>query len=165
MNLNLNPKIFVLQGDFSFDALFGNLVNELLPSFQEEEADSADGHGNVTGNDTLPNGHKRAPSDAIKFTQGLAAPLFPEVDALSSLFKDSCRELIDLRKQASVCALLAAHIKFLLYFFADFSVVLVLSFRLMTDSSISRKSFLSKILNTARHLLRLVTFGPFQEMY
>lgn len=87
------------KGDFSFDALFGNLVNELLPSFQEEEADSADGHGNVSGNDTLPNGHKRAPSDAIKFTQGLATPLFPEVDALSSLFKDSCRELIDLRKQ------------------------------------------------------------------
>ncbi|KAJ4728212.1 exocyst complex component sec10 [Melia azedarach] len=87
------------KGDFSFDALFGNLVNELLPSFQEEDADSIDGHGNISGNDALPNGHKRASSDAAKFSQGLSAPLFPEVDALSSLFKDSCRELIDLRKQ------------------------------------------------------------------
>lgn len=74
-------------------------MNELLPSFQEEDADSIDGHGNISGNDALPNGHKRASSDAAKFSQGLSAPLFPEVDALSSLFKDSCRELIDLRKQ------------------------------------------------------------------
>lgn len=63
-----------------------------------------DGHGNISGNDALPNGHKQAPSDAIKFAQGLSvpAPLFPEVDALTSLFKDSCRELINLRKQVSL---------------------------------------------------------------
>lgn len=59
------------KGDFSFDALFGNLVNELLPSFQEE--------------------------DAAKLGQG--DPLFPEVDALHALFKDSCKELVDLRHQ------------------------------------------------------------------
>ncbi|XVF50288.1 hypothetical protein PTKIN_Ptkin04bG0084300 [Pterospermum kingtungense] len=86
------------KGDFSFDALFGNLVNELLPSFQEEDADSADGHG-IGGTDALPNGHVRASSDATKFARGLSSPLFPEVDALLLLFKDSCKELIDLRKQ------------------------------------------------------------------
>lgn len=86
------------QGDFSFDALFGNLVNELLPSFQEEEADTAGGHG-LGGTEALPNGHARASSDAAKFAQGDSIPLFPEVDALLSLFKDSCKELIDLRKQ------------------------------------------------------------------
>ncbi|KAJ9171444.1 hypothetical protein P3X46_014811 [Hevea brasiliensis] len=86
------------KGEFSFDGLFGNLVNELLPSFQEEEADSAEGHGNVGGSDVLANGHVRAPSEVPKFAQGLS-PLFPEVDALLSLFRDSCKELIDLRKQ------------------------------------------------------------------
>ncbi|XP_021887779.1 exocyst complex component SEC10b [Carica papaya] len=85
------------KGDFSFDALFGNLVNDLLPSFQEEEADSTEGHGGI--GDALSNGHIRAPSDAAKFSQGLPSPLFPEVDALLCLFKDSCRELVDLRKQ------------------------------------------------------------------
>ena len=79
------------------------MVNELLPSFQEEEADSTDGHG-IGGTDVLPNGHIRVSSDAAKFAQGLSAPLFPEVDALLSLFKDSCKELIDLRKQ--VCSVI-----------------------------------------------------------
>nr|DAD48679.1 TPA_asm: hypothetical protein HUJ06_018616 [Nelumbo nucifera] len=87
------------KGDFSFDALFGNLVNELLPSFQEEDADSSEAQSGTVGNDVLPSGHLRAPSDAAKFAQGLFSPLFPEVDALLSIFKDSCRELIDLRKQ------------------------------------------------------------------
>ncbi|KAJ4843879.1 Exocyst complex component S10b [Turnera subulata] len=85
------------KGDFSFDSLFGNLVNNLLPSFQEEDGDAADGHGG-TG-DGLPNGHARVASDAVKHTQVPASPLFPEVDSLLSLFRDSCRELIDLRKQ------------------------------------------------------------------
>ena len=76
--------------------MFGNLVNELLPSFQEEEADSSEGHGNIGMNDVLPNGNLRIPSDASKSAQG---PLFPEVDALLSLFKDSCRELVDLQQQ------------------------------------------------------------------
>ncbi|XP_010536964.1 PREDICTED: exocyst complex component SEC10 [Tarenaya hassleriana] len=87
------------KGDFSFDALFGNLVNDLLPSFLEEEVDSADGHGNIIGIDGLVNGHIRAPSDAAKLSQLLTAPLFPEVDSLLSLFKGACKELVDLRKQ------------------------------------------------------------------
>ncbi|KAL3572055.1 hypothetical protein D5086_025959 [Populus alba] len=85
------------KGDFSFDALFGNLVNDLLPSFQDEEADSAE--GNIGGSDMLANGDARAPSDAAKLAQGFSSPLFPEVDGLLSLFRDSCTELIDLRKQ------------------------------------------------------------------
>uniref|UniRef100_A0A2P2M2D9 Exocyst complex component SEC10-like n=3 Tax=Rhizophora mucronata TaxID=61149 RepID=A0A2P2M2D9_RHIMU len=87
------------KGDFSFDALFGNLVNNHLPSFQEEEADSVEGHGSISGSDAFANGHVRAASDATKFAQGLSSPLFPEVDSLLSLFRDSCRELIDLRTQ------------------------------------------------------------------
>lgn len=81
------------KGDFSFDALFGNLVNELLPSYQNDDADAAE------GNDVLANGNLRIPSDATKAAQGLAMPLFPEVDELLALFKDSCKELIDLRQQ------------------------------------------------------------------
>ncbi|KAF3966626.1 hypothetical protein CMV_009295 [Castanea mollissima] len=77
------------KGDFSFDALFGNLVNELLPSFQDEEADSSEGGGHG-GNDGLSNGHLRGAA---------AAPLFPEVDKLLALFNDSYKELVDLRKQ------------------------------------------------------------------
>ncbi|GAB2284655.1 Exocyst complex component 5 [Dionaea muscipula] len=87
------------KGDFSFDALFGNLVNELLPSFQEDDADAADGHGTIGISDVLPNGSLRIPSDAGKSAQGLSMPLFPEVDALLALFKDSCKELIELRTQ------------------------------------------------------------------
>lgn len=72
-------------------------MNELLPSFQEDETDSIEGH-NIS-NDAFPNGHLRAPSDTIKFSQGLSTPLFPEVDKLLALFKDSSQELVDLRKQ------------------------------------------------------------------
>ncbi|URE30145.1 Exocyst complex component Sec10 [Musa troglodytarum] len=75
--------------DFSFDALFGNLVNELLPSFQEHDADGADGGG---GQDALPNGTMRG-------LQGTATPMFPAVEDLLALFKDSCKELVDLRQQ------------------------------------------------------------------
>lgn len=88
-----------MQGAFSFDGLFGNLVNEILPSYQEEESDSAEGHGNGVGSDALPNGNLRAPPDAGKSAQGLSSPLFPEVNALLSLFKNSCKQLVDLRKQ------------------------------------------------------------------
>lgn len=87
-----------MQGDFSFDALFGNLVNELLPSFLEEETDPLEGNSNIAS-DSLSNGHLRAPSDSAKYTQALSSPLFPEVEKLLSLFKDSCKELIELRKQ------------------------------------------------------------------
>ncbi|CAJ2663257.1 unnamed protein product [Trifolium pratense] len=71
------------KGDFSFDALFGNLVNDLLPSFKLEdlEAEGADSQPNVN-----------------KFSQA-TNPLFPEVEKLLSLFKDSSKELIELRKQ------------------------------------------------------------------
>lgn len=74
------------------------MVNELLPSFQDEETDSL-GHNNFGGNDALPNGHSRIPSDVGKFAQVLSSPLFPEVDALLSLFKNSSMQLIDLQKQ------------------------------------------------------------------
>ena len=71
-------------------------MNELLPSFQEEDADAAAGGGGELPNGHM--GHARAPSsDAAKLTQGV--PLFPEVDALLALFKDSCKELVDLRQQ------------------------------------------------------------------
>ncbi|KAJ8748978.1 hypothetical protein K2173_013417 [Erythroxylum novogranatense] len=97
-SLPLILDIDEFKGDFSFDALFGKLVNDLLPAFLEDDADSVDGHGGI-GADALPNGHARASSDAAKFAQVQASPFFPEVDALLSLFKDSCKELIDLRKQ------------------------------------------------------------------
>ncbi|KAF7826100.1 exocyst complex component SEC10b [Senna tora] len=86
------------KGDFSFDALFGNLVKELLPSFQEEETDSSEGHNNISAGDPFPNGHLRVPSDAAKYSQALS-PLFPDVEKLLPLFKDSCKELIEIRKQ------------------------------------------------------------------
>lgn len=88
-----------LQGDFSFDALFGNLVNELLPSYLEEETDTSEGHG---GLDAMSNGHLRISSDTAKAAQVQSSPLFPEVDALLSLFKNSCMQLIDLRKQVKL---------------------------------------------------------------
>lgn len=68
-------------------------MNELLPSFQEEDGVSHEGI------DGLPNGHGRMPSDVLKGGQGQSTPLFPEVDTLLALFKDSCKELIDLRHQ------------------------------------------------------------------
>ncbi|XAR54015.1 hypothetical protein NMG60_11028994 [Bertholletia excelsa] len=86
------------KGDFSFDALFGNLVKELLPSY-EDESNSQEGHGIIGANDALPNGNLGIPADGARSAQGLTSPLFPEVDALLSLFQDSCRELIDLRKK------------------------------------------------------------------
>ncbi|KAJ3671455.1 hypothetical protein LUZ60_007534 [Juncus effusus] len=67
------------KGDFSFDALFGGLVNELLPEFKEEEAE-----------------------EELKGVIGAGTggvPLFPAVDELLGLFKQSCKELVDLRSQ------------------------------------------------------------------
>ncbi|CAN1237426.1 Exocyst complex component SEC10a [Linum grandiflorum] len=55
------------------------MVNNLIPAFQEDDVDSGEGHA--------------------KFAQVASSPLFPEVDALLALFRDSCKELIDLRKQ------------------------------------------------------------------
>ncbi|CAA6658071.1 unnamed protein product [Spirodela intermedia] len=95
------------KGDFSFDALFGNLVNEILPSFQDEDAESSE--GGLEGVN-LPNGHSRAPSEGGRSMQGGAGgllstpssstPLFPGVDELLALFKDSSKELVSLRQQA-----------------------------------------------------------------
>ncbi|KAH9602142.1 hypothetical protein KSS87_016597 [Heliosperma pusillum] len=85
------------KGDFSFDALFGNLVNELLPSYQED--DGTEGHGGMGANDVLPNGSSRVSSDATKLAHGASMPLFPQVDTLLGLFKDSCKELTDFRQQ------------------------------------------------------------------
>ncbi|KAK9068325.1 hypothetical protein SSX86_012436 [Deinandra increscens subsp. villosa] len=67
------------KGDFSFNDLFANLVNGLLPSFIEEDADSMEG--------------------MISIAKGLSSPLFPEVDTLLLIFQDSCTQLADLRKQ------------------------------------------------------------------
>ncbi|KAJ3688345.1 hypothetical protein LUZ61_017509 [Rhynchospora tenuis] len=87
--LPLTLELEDFKGDFSFDALFGGLVNELLPDFKEEESDSAE------GGESVPNGNLRSVSGAG--TGGV--PLFPAVDELLSLFKQSCKELVDLRSQ------------------------------------------------------------------
>ncbi|KAI3829255.1 hypothetical protein L1987_03374 [Smallanthus sonchifolius] len=67
------------KGDFSYDTLFANLVNGLLPSFIEEEADSMEGMINISTTDTLSSGRS---------AKGLLSPLFPEVDTLLLIFKD-----------------------------------------------------------------------------
>lgn len=77
-------------------------MNELLPSFQEEESDLFEGHSNIGGNDALPNGNLKVSSEAGKWAQGVSSPLFPKVDDLLSLFKHSCTQLVDLRTQ--VCS-------------------------------------------------------------
>ncbi|XP_031480056.1 exocyst complex component SEC10b [Nymphaea colorata] len=86
------------KGEFSFDALFGNMVNDLLPAFQDEDQDPSEDHSSISGTD-MPNGHPRGSLDATKSGQKSSAPLFPEADGLLSLFKDACRELADLRRQ------------------------------------------------------------------
>lgn len=67
------------QGDFSFDALFGTLVDELLPEFRGDDAPGA----------------PPPPPPVL----GAAPPVFPAVDELLGLFKHSCKELVDLRRQ------------------------------------------------------------------
>ncbi|XP_057788156.1 exocyst complex component SEC10b-like [Salvia miltiorrhiza] len=86
------------KGDFSFDSLFGKLVKQFLPSCLEE-IDACEGVG---VNDAIPHGHTRTQSEAGKFSLAISSPLFPEVDALLSLFKNSGTQLIDLRKQIDV---------------------------------------------------------------
>lgn len=70
----------LVQGDFSFDALFGGLVDELLPEYR----------GDDDGAPAPP-----PPPPVL----GAAPPVFPAVDELVGLFKHSCRELVDLRRQ------------------------------------------------------------------
>jgi exocyst complex component 5 len=72
-------RCVVLQGDFSFDALFGSLVDELLPEFHGDDAA----------------GVPPPPPPLL----GAAPPVFPAVDELLGLFKHSCKELVDLRRQ------------------------------------------------------------------
>ncbi|KAL6641693.1 hypothetical protein ACP70R_019874 [Stipagrostis hirtigluma subsp. patula] len=67
------------KGDFSFDALFGGLVDELLPEFRGDDGAAA------------------APTPPPLL--GAAPPVFPAVDELLGLFKHSCKELVDLRRQ------------------------------------------------------------------
>lgn len=74
-------------------------MNQLLPSFQVDESDSLEGHSNIGGNDSLPNGHSKVSSDTGKWAQGVSNPFFPKVDDLLSLFKNSCTQLVDLRTQ------------------------------------------------------------------
>lgn len=69
-----------MQGDFSFDALFGGLVDELLPEYRGED-------------DAAPAPPPPPP------VLGAAPPVFPAVDELLGLFKHSCKELVDLRRQ------------------------------------------------------------------
>lgn len=49
----------------------------------------------------MANGHLRGQSDTSRLSQMSSAPFFPEVDGLLSLFKDACKELVDLRKQVT----------------------------------------------------------------
>lgn len=75
------------------------MVNDLLPSYLEEEIDASEGNG---ATDVMPNGHFRNNADAPKAPQVLSNPFFPEVDSLLSLFKNSCMQLVDLRKQVKL---------------------------------------------------------------
>ncbi|GLJ08267.1 hypothetical protein SUGI_0085180 [Cryptomeria japonica] len=87
------------KGVFSFDDLFGSLVNELLPSFQEDDTESSEGRNSAGGQDAIYNGHSRFPSEATKTTLGAGPPLFSEAESLLSLFKDCRQELADLSHQ------------------------------------------------------------------
>lgn len=71
------------------------MVNDLLPSYVEEETDTSEGNG---ATDAIPNGQL----NAAKATQASSSPFFPEVDSLLSLFKNSCMQLVDLRKQVQL---------------------------------------------------------------
>ena len=120
-------------------------------------------------NDVLPNGNLRIPSDASKSAQG---PLFPEVDALLSLFKDSCRELVDLQQQVHLLTVGGDLEQVIFCLFSEPFFFVTFDWRLMEDSTISKRRFRSKTLSTAKHLLRLViklilffTFESFHRMF
>lgn len=74
-------------------------MNELLPSFQGDDADAADSSG---APDALQNGTLRGP-------QGPGIPMFPAVEELLALFKDSCKELVDLRQQVLIYGALVSY--------------------------------------------------------
>eukprot|EP00252_Welwitschia_mirabilis_P014977 TRINITY_DN33064_c0_g1_i1.p1 TRINITY_DN33064_c0_g1~~TRINITY_DN33064_c0_g1_i1.p1 ORF type:complete len:834 (-),score=193.38 TRINITY_DN33064_c0_g1_i1:189-2690(-) len=77
------------KGVFSFDELFGSLVSEYLPSFQEDDRESPDVRNNAGGQDASSNGNTRL----------LGPPQFSDAESLLSLFKDCRRELVDLSQQ------------------------------------------------------------------
>ncbi|KAL7609194.1 hypothetical protein Lser_V15G14417 [Lactuca serriola] len=87
-SLDLDLEDF--KGDFSFDGLYAKLVNGMLPAFRDEEIHSMEGLISVTTNDAVPSG---------KSAKGHSSPLFPKVDALLLIFKDSCTQLYELQKQ------------------------------------------------------------------
>jgi len=87
------------KGEFSFDDLFGSLVNELLPSFQEDDTESSEGRGSTGGQDVSSNGHIRFPAEATKANSSSGPPIFSDAESLLSLFKDCRRELVDLSHQ------------------------------------------------------------------
>ncbi|GJM87660.1 hypothetical protein PR202_ga03637 [Eleusine coracana subsp. coracana] len=76
--LPLSLDLEDFKGDFSFDALFGSLVDELLPEYRGDD-----------------DGAPPPPPPVL----GAAPPVFPAVDELLGLFKHSCKELVDLRRQ------------------------------------------------------------------
>ncbi|TVU51539.1 hypothetical protein EJB05_02974, partial [Eragrostis curvula] len=78
--LPLSLDLEDFKGDFSFDALFGSLVDELLPEYRGDD-------------DAAPAPPPPPP------VLGAAPPVFPAVDELLGLFKHSCKELVDLRRQ------------------------------------------------------------------
>jgi len=130
--------------------LFGNLVGELLPAYKLEDAEG-------DGGDSQPNGHLRAPSDASKYSsQVVASPLFPEVEKLLSLFKDSCKELLELRKQVFLPLSISSFYLFFIFLFFEVLIYCccVLVGRLMGDSTILRKMSQFKTLSIERHFLR-----------
>ncbi|CAH1412011.1 unnamed protein product [Lactuca virosa] len=87
-SLDLDLEDF--KGDFSFDGLYAKLVNGMLAAFRDEEIHSMEGLISVTTNDAVPSG---------KSAKGHSSPLFPKVDALLLIFKDSCTQLYELQKQ------------------------------------------------------------------
>ncbi|TVU51515.1 hypothetical protein EJB05_02948, partial [Eragrostis curvula] len=78
--LPLSLDLEDFKGDFSFDALFGSLVDELLPEYRGDD-------------DAAPAPPPPPP------VLGAAPPVFPAVDELLGLFKHSCKEFVDLRRQ------------------------------------------------------------------
>ncbi|KAF3638277.1 hypothetical protein FXO37_24474 [Capsicum annuum] len=73
-NFSMKPPTFAMaKRVFSFDGLFGNLVNEIIPPYQEKQSDSVERHENGVANEALPNRNFRAPPDTGKSTQALSS--------------------------------------------------------------------------------------------
>ncbi|XP_016563799.2 cytochrome P450 94B1 [Capsicum annuum] len=97
-----------MQKAFSFSGLFGNLVNEIIPSYQEQESNSVKRHENGITNNALANENLRALPDAEKSAQRLSTPLFPEVDAFvknqdCGVFVSAYAEILSEEQQVHSC--------------------------------------------------------------